>query len=91
MHEPLRIELDDPAQADSLRHALGVFHAETVHRDGHAEVRVELIESNPERRVTDALNVIDTWLARSGTANVRVHLDGHVYTLHAPRPLSQPA
>jgi hypothetical protein len=84
MHQPLRIELRDPAAAESLRHELSRFHAEVVQVDGHAEVRLELILGNPERRIVDALNAIDDWLAQSGTASVRVHLDGHSYTLNAP-------
>jgi hypothetical protein len=47
-------------------------------------VRLELIESNPERRIAEALSAIDRWLAGSGAPSVRVHLDGHAYTLNAP-------
>jgi hypothetical protein len=85
LHEPLRIEIDDPERAESLRRALALFHADLVRLDGHAEVTVELIAGNPEPRVTDALHAIDQWLARTGTPSVRVHLDGQVYTLSAPR------
>lgn len=83
LHEPLRIELDDPELAESLRREL--LHAEVVHLDGHAEIRVELIAGNPESMITTTLNRIDQWLARTGTPSVRIHLDGKVYTLSAPR------
>ncbi|MGH3071488.1 MAG: hypothetical protein ACRDNB_04350 [Gaiellaceae bacterium] len=84
MQHPLRIELHDPVAAESLRRALSRFHAETVRLDGHAEVRLELVAGNPEQRIVEALNLIDAWLATSGTASVRIHLDGHAYTLNAP-------
>jgi hypothetical protein len=80
----MRIELDDLALAASLGRALSACHPDVVHFGGHAEVRLELSDGNPERRVTDTLSAIDAWLARTGTASVRVHLDGHVYTLAAP-------
>jgi hypothetical protein len=85
VHDPMRIELDDVALAESLTHALSAYHADLVHVDGRAEILVELIDGNPERRVTETLSTIDAWLARTGTDSVRVHLDGHVYTL-AARP-----
>ena len=85
LHEPLRIEFVDPERAESLRRALSLFHPDVVRLDGVAEVRVELIANNPESRVTQALHAIDQWLARTGTPSVRVHLDGQVYTLSAPR------
>jgi hypothetical protein len=84
VHEPMRIELDDPGNAESLRAALSAYRAEIVHSDGRAEIRVELVAGNPERRVAQALNAVDAWLARTGTMSVRVHLDGRVYTLPAP-------
>ena len=84
MHHPVRIELQSPAAAESLSRALSRFHAEVVPLDGHAEVRLELVVGNPERRIVEALGLIDAWLARSGTSSVRVHLDGHSYTLNAP-------
>jgi hypothetical protein len=84
VNHPVRIELQDPASAESLRRALARFHAEVVHLDGHAEVRLDLIAGNPERRIVEALNLVDGWLARSGTSSVRVHLDGHSYTLNSP-------
>jgi hypothetical protein len=84
VHHPFRIELKDPASAESLSRELSRFHAEVVRLDGHAEVRLDLIADNPERRIVEALNLIDGWLGRSGTASVRVHLDGRSYTLNAP-------
>jgi hypothetical protein len=87
VHHPLRIELKDPAAAEWLSRELSRFQAEVVRLDGHAEVRIDLVAGNPERRIVEALNLIDGWLARSGTASVRVHLDGHSYTLNAqPEP-----
>ena len=64
---------------------------ETV--DGHYEVTVELIETNPERRVVNALNVIDDWLTSGDLPFVQVHLDGAVYTISSPvgAPQSQRA
>jgi hypothetical protein len=85
LHDPLRIELADPDLAESLRRELSLFHAEIVQLDGHAEIEVELITGNPEARITSTLHLIDHWLARTGTPSVRVHLDGHAYTLSAPR------
>lgn len=84
MHHPVRIELQDPAAAESLGRELSRFHAEVVRLDGHAEVQLDLVAGNPERRIVEALNLIDAWLARSGVSSVRVHLDGHSYTLNAP-------
>jgi hypothetical protein len=83
VHDPIRIELDDHALAESLRRALSIYHAEVVREDGRAEVRVDLVDGNPEQRVTQTLSAIDAWLARTGTASVRVHLDGRVHTLSA--------
>lgn len=84
MYHPLRIELHDRVSAESLCRALSRFHAEVTPVDGHAEVRLELVAGNPEQRIVEALNLIDAWLARSGTTSVRVHLDGRAYTLNAP-------
>jgi hypothetical protein len=84
VHHTVRIELQDPAAAESLGRELSRFHAEVVRLDGHAEVQLHLIANNPERRIVEALNLIDGWLTRSGVASVRVHLDGHSYTLNAP-------
>jgi hypothetical protein len=86
VHDPMRIELEDAALAESLCHALSVYHAEIVRVDGRAEVCLDLVDGNPEQRVTQALSAIDGWLSRTGTPSVRVHLDGHVYTLAAPPP-----
>ena len=86
MHPPLRIELPDRTHADALRQLLQPFDVETVLVDGHVEVRVELVDFNPERRVGEALSAIDGWLVTSGLPSVRVHLDGNSYTLHAPPP-----
>jgi hypothetical protein len=85
MHPPLRIELPDEAHATALRRQLQPFDVETFAVNGHFEVRIELLDRNPERRVTDALNAIDLWLLSVDLPYVRVHLDGSTYTLHAPR------
>jgi hypothetical protein len=84
MHAPLRIEVPDERQAASLRRHLQPFDVETVVVDGHCEVRIQLVEVNPERRVVSALTAIDAWLATAGVPSVRVHLDGSSYTLHGP-------
>jgi hypothetical protein len=84
MQPPLRIELPDLAHADALRRHLQPFGVETVAVNGHCEIRIELIDRNPERRVVDALNAIDLWLLSSGLTSVRVHVDGSSHTLHAP-------
>jgi hypothetical protein len=84
MHPPLRIELVDVAGAESLRAHLQPFTVETTTVDGGPELQVELFDRNPERRVVDVLNAIDTWLLAAGVASVRIHLDGSSYTLHAP-------
>jgi len=84
MHPPLRIEVPDDLHATTLRRQLKPFGVETIAVDGHYEVHVELIDRNPERRVTSALNAIDTWLLAAGLPSVQVHLDGNTYTIHAP-------
>jgi hypothetical protein len=84
VHEPMRIELDEPALAESLGRALSAYRTAVVHVDGRVEVSVELVDGNPERLVSQALSAIDAWLARTDIASVRVHLDGHVYTLASP-------
>lgn len=86
MHEPLRIEVPDEAHAAGLRRQLQPFEVETVDVDGHVEVRIELLDRNPEGRVVDVLNAIDGWLPTAGLTFVRVHLDGSTYTVHAPPP-----
>jgi hypothetical protein len=84
VHDPMLITVEDPDLAESLRRALSHFHAEVVDGpDGHA-VRLELIVGNPESRITKALSAVDAWLARTGTAAVRVHLGDGVYTLSTP-------
>jgi hypothetical protein len=84
MHPPLRIELPDEGCAESLRRLLQSFEVETVAVNGSFEVRIDLLDRNPEARVVDALNTIDRWLPTAGLPFVRVHLDGSSYTLHAP-------
>ena len=84
MHPPLRIQVPDDLHATTLRRQLKPFGVETIAVDGHYEVHVELIDRNPERRVTSALNAIDTWLLAAGLPSVQVHLDGNTYTIHAP-------
>jgi hypothetical protein len=85
-HQPVRIEVPDETHAAGLRRRLQPFDVETVAVDGRIEVRIELLDLNPERRVVDVLNAIDSWLPTAGLAFVRVHLDGSTYTLHAPPP-----
>jgi hypothetical protein len=84
MHPELRIELPDEARAESLRRLLQPFEVETVPVDGYVELRIALLDRNPEGRVVDALNAVDTWLLTAGLASVRVHLDESTYTVHAP-------
>lgn len=84
MHPSLRIELPDESRAESLRRLLQPFDVETVAVNGSFEVRIDLMDRNPEARVVDALNVIDRWLLTAELPFVRVHLDGSTYTLHAP-------
>ena len=85
-HQPLRIEVPDEAHAAELRRRLQPFDVETVAVDGRVEVRIELLDLNPESRVVNVLNAIDGWLPAAGLEFVRVHLDGSTYTLHAPPP-----
>ena len=84
MHPPLRVVLPDEARARSLRRALEPFGVEIQAVDGSYEVLVELVERNPERRVVNALDVIDRWLLNGDLPFVRVHLDGTLYTINAP-------
>jgi hypothetical protein len=84
MQEPLVIEVPDPRDAEALRRHLQPFDIETVAVDGRCEVRVALVERNPERRVVNALNAIDEWLMTAEVPFVRVQLDGNTYTLHRP-------
>jgi hypothetical protein len=84
VHDPIRFTLDDADLAESLRRELSHLHAEVVTGpDGH-DVQLELIVGNPDARITSALTAVEAWLARTGTAAVRVQLDGEVYTLSAP-------
>ena len=83
MHEPMRIEVSDAVRAASLVYDLSTFHPEIVPVDGCVEIRIELIAHNPEERISQVLSRIDAWLSRSGEQAVRVHLDGHAYTLNA--------
>ncbi len=85
-HQPLRIEVPDETHAAGLRRRLQPLDVETVDVDGRVEVRIELVDRNPENRVADVLSAIDSWLPTAGLAFVRVHLDGSTYTLHAPPP-----
>lgn len=75
--------------AESLRRLLQPFDVETVAVNGSFEVRIDLLDRNSEARVIDALNAIDRWLLTAELSFVRVHLDGNLYTLHAP-PFEQP-
>ena len=89
MHPPLRIEVADEALAEDLRRQLQPFDVDTIAVDGHAEVRIHLTQRNPEGRIVDVLNAIDSWLLTAGVPSVRVHLDGNGYTLNAPLPQTQ--
>lgn len=84
MHPPLRIEVSDASLAEDLRRQLQPFDVDTIVVDGRAEVRIHLTQRNPERRIVDVLNAIDSWLLTAGVPSVRVHLDGNSYTLNAP-------
>ena len=84
MADPIRIELDDPEHAESLRRELRNFHAEVVQIDGGWQVEVALIAANPELLVVQTLNIVDAWLLSAHVAAVRVHLDGQSYSLSAP-------
>ena len=84
MHPPLRIEVPDDLNATTLRRELKPFGVEIIAVDGHYEVQVELIDRNPEQRVTSALNAIDAWLVTAGLPSIQLHLDGDTYTIHAP-------
>lgn len=48
-------------------------------------MQIHLSQRNPESRVVSVLNAIDAWLLTAGVPSVRVHLEGHTYTLHAPQ------
>jgi hypothetical protein len=89
MRPPLTVELPDQLQAVSLRSRLQLFDVETIAVDGHWELRINLVDQNPESRIAAALNAIDAWLAADGVNSVRVHLDGSSYTLHV-QPVLRP-
>jgi hypothetical protein len=84
MHPSLRVDVPDEERAASLRRRLQPFDVEIEPVDGHLELRVGLVDFNPERRVGEALSAIDGWLVTSGLQSVRIHLDGSSYTLHVP-------
>lgn len=86
MHRPLTVELPDEALANSLGAQLQPFQVETVAVDGYWEVRVRMIERNPESRVGNALTAIDAWLVTADVDSIQVHLDGKSYTLSSPPP-----
>jgi hypothetical protein len=87
MQPALTIEVPDELHASTLRGFLQPFDVETAPVNGFVELRVVLVDFNPESRVVAALNAIDTWLVTSGLPSVRVHLDGSSYTLHVqPAP-----
>ncbi|MDX6398120.1 MAG: hypothetical protein QOJ43_1528 [Gaiellaceae bacterium] len=84
MHRPLTIELADETLVEALRPHLQPFDVDTVEVEDHWELRIQLVERNPESRVVNALNAIDEWLLTAAVESVRVHLDGSSYTLHVP-------
>jgi hypothetical protein len=84
MHPHLTIELPDETLAEELRRRLQSFDVDAVEVDAHWELRIHLLERNPESRVTNALHAIDSWLPSAGVDYVCVRLDGSAYTLHAP-------
>jgi hypothetical protein len=83
-HPYLTIEVPDETLAEELRGHLDIFDVDKVEAEAHWELRIHLVDRNPESRVTSALNAIDSWLSEAGVDFVRVHLDGSSYTLHAP-------
>ena len=84
MYPHLTIELPDETLAEELRRHLQSFDVDAVEADSHWELRIHLLERNPESRVTNALHALDSWLPAAGVESVRVRLDGSTYTLHAP-------
>ena len=84
MNPPLTIELPDEDMVEALRQRLHAFDVDTIELDSHWELRIQLLERNPESRVTRALHEIDEWLTDAGIDSVRVHLDDSSYTLNAP-------
>jgi uncharacterized protein with PIN domain len=83
MHPYLMIELPDETVAEELRRHLQSFDVDAVEAETHWELRIQLVERNPEIRIKSALRAIDSWLPEAGVESVRVHLDGRSYTLHA--------
>jgi hypothetical protein len=84
MRPYLTIEVPDETLAETLQRRLQSFDVDKVEVDSHWELRIRLVERNPESRVTSALHAIDSWLPDAGVEFVRVHLDGSTYTLHGP-------
>jgi hypothetical protein len=84
MHPYLTIEVPDETLAETLLRRLRSFTVDKVEVDAHWELRIHLVERNPESRVTTALHAIDSWLPEAGVDFVRVQLDGSSYVLHAP-------
>jgi hypothetical protein len=84
MHSYLTIELPDEFLANELRREMQSFDVDTVDADDHWELRIHLLERNPESRVTSALHVVDSWLATAGVRSVRVRLNDSAHILHAP-------
>jgi hypothetical protein len=82
MDSLLRIEVPDQKHAETLRRCLQPDGVETVAVEGHCEVRVDLLDLNPDNRIVAALNAVEQWLQSAGLAFVRVHLNEHSYTLH---------
>jgi hypothetical protein len=79
----LAIELPGQELAEDLRRRLQSFDVDMVDAEEYWELRIHLLEQNPENRVTSALHAIDEWLPEAGVEFVRVRLDGSSYTLHA--------
>jgi hypothetical protein len=84
VHPPLRITVPDQSLAETLRRRLREFEVEAQPVDGHVQLEIALRDRNPERRISDVLHTVDTWLVSSGVGSVQIHLDGNSYTLHAP-------
>jgi hypothetical protein len=90
MQRPLTIELPEETHATTLRGQLEPFDVDAVAVDGHWELRIRLVDQNPESRIVTALHAIDAWLVGAGVDSIRIHLDGSSYTLHAPPAAKQP-
>jgi len=74
MHPHLTIELPQEELAEALRRRLQSFDVDTIEVDHHWEVRIHLLERNPESRVTNALHAIDDWLPDAGVDEARDYL-----------------